>query len=45
MENVQRGAIGIVVIHNTNDSENDVFNPDLPGGSDVGSPLDKHGFF
>jgi FtsP/CotA-like multicopper oxidase with cupredoxin domain len=45
MENVQRGAIGIVVIHNLDDSENDVFNPDLPGGSDIGSPLDKLGIF
>jgi plastocyanin len=43
MENVQLGAIGIVVIHNPNDTENDVFNPDLPGGSNIGSPKDEQG--
>jgi FtsP/CotA-like multicopper oxidase with cupredoxin domain/plastocyanin len=31
MENVTRGAIGIVVIHNEQDPE-DVIDPDLPGG-------------
>jgi FtsP/CotA-like multicopper oxidase with cupredoxin domain/plastocyanin len=41
MTNVQLGAIGIVVIHNPDDAENDVFNPDLPGGSNIGSPLDQ----
>jgi FtsP/CotA-like multicopper oxidase with cupredoxin domain/plastocyanin len=40
MTNVQLGAIGIVVIHNLNDAENDVLNPDLPGGSNIGSPLE-----
>ena len=45
MENVNHGAIGIVVIHNRNDTENDVFNPDLPGGSNIGSPTDQQGFF
>lgn len=44
-ENVGLGAIGIVVIHNPNNTENDVLNPDLPDGSHVGSPLDKTGFF
>jgi FtsP/CotA-like multicopper oxidase with cupredoxin domain len=45
MGSVQRGAIGIVVIHNPDDSENDVFDPDLPGGSNIGSPLDHNGLF
>jgi FtsP/CotA-like multicopper oxidase with cupredoxin domain len=45
MANVELGAIGIVVIHNPNDTENDVFNPDLPGGSNIGSPIDQQGFF
>jgi len=40
MTNVQLGAIGIVVIHNQLDAENDVLNPDLPGGSNIGSPLE-----
>lgn len=42
-KNVIHGAIGIVVIHNPNNAENDVFNPDLPGGSHIGSPVDKNG--
>ncbi len=44
-ENVGLGAIGIVVIHNPSNTENDVLNPDLPGGSDIGSPVDQNGFF
>jgi FtsP/CotA-like multicopper oxidase with cupredoxin domain len=45
MSNVELGAIGIVVIHNTNDIENDILNPDLPGGSNIGHPLDEQGLF
>jgi hypothetical protein len=45
MENTALGAIGIVVIHNPNNTENDVFNPNLPGGSNIGSPIDQSGFF
>jgi plastocyanin len=42
-ENVLNGAIGIVVIHNPNNTENDVFNSDLPGESHIGSPFDQNG--
>jgi len=48
MNNVQLGAIGMVVIHNPKDTENDVFNPDLPGGSYNASLIEMHesqGFF
>jgi hypothetical protein len=38
MDNVQPGAIGIVVIHNSVDPD-DVIAPPLPGGSAVGSPV------
>lgn len=38
MDNVQLGAIGIIVIHNPTDPD-DVINPPLPGGSVNGSPL------
>lgn len=39
MDNVNAGAIGIIVIHNSNDPE-DVLAQDLPGGSATGSPLE-----
>ncbi len=39
MENVSQGAIGIIVIHNSNDPT-DILAQDLPGGSVIGSPLD-----
>jgi FtsP/CotA-like multicopper oxidase with cupredoxin domain/plastocyanin len=50
MENVERGAIGIIVIHNPADVDNDVDIRDpadpagfdttlLPGGSPIGSPI------
>jgi FtsP/CotA-like multicopper oxidase with cupredoxin domain len=39
MDNVQLGAIGIVVIHNPADADNEVINPPLPGGSPNGSPV------
>lgn len=38
MDNVQLGAIGIIVIHNPADAD-DVIAPPLPGGSVNGSPL------
>lgn len=38
MDNVQLGAIGIIVIHNPADAD-DVIAPPLPGGSMNGSPL------
>jgi plastocyanin len=41
MDNVNAGAIGIIVIHNTADTENEVeITPErLPGGSFTGSPV------
>lgn len=42
-ENIGLGAIGIVVIHNSNDPL-DVVSPDLPGNSQTGSPLDTFCF-
>jgi len=39
MDNVQLGAIGIIVIHNPADAENEVLDPPLPGGSVTGSPV------
>ncbi len=45
MENVQNGAIGIVVIHNSADTQNEVFNPGLPGGSKTGKPVDNTDHF
>ncbi len=38
MDNVQLGAIGIIVIHNPADPD-DVISPPLPGGSVNGSPI------
>jgi hypothetical protein len=38
MDNVQLGAIGIIVIHNPEDSE-EVISPPLPGDSFIGSPI------
>lgn len=38
MENVRAGAIGIIVIHNSDDPD-DVIDPPLPGGSATGSPV------
>lgn len=43
MDNVQLGAIGIVIIHNLDDPD-DVIAPPLPGGSAVGSPVQLRGF-
>lgn len=43
MENVQLGAIGIIVIHNPQDPD-DVITPDLPGNSPNGSPTRFCGF-
>lgn len=41
MDNVQLGAIGIIVIHNPNDPEDIVVEPaDLPGGDPNASPID-----
>jgi FtsP/CotA-like multicopper oxidase with cupredoxin domain/plastocyanin len=38
--NVDLGAIGIIVIHNSNDPEDVIVGPeDLPGGSPIGSPV------
>jgi plastocyanin/FtsP/CotA-like multicopper oxidase with cupredoxin domain len=37
-ESVQQGAIGLIVVHNTQDPQ-DVETQDLPGGSFVGSPI------
>jgi hypothetical protein len=45
MGSVTLGAIGIVVIHNPEDGENDVFKSDLPGGSNIGSPVNRKDFF
>ena len=39
MDNVQLGAIGIIVIHNPADTQNEVINPPLPGGSPTGSAV------
>ncbi len=47
MENVQQGAIGIIVIHNSDPAKNTPIDPDdvtigppdLPGGSPTGSPV------
>jgi FtsP/CotA-like multicopper oxidase with cupredoxin domain len=45
MENVRHGAIGIIVIHNPNDREDvTVGAADLPGGSLLGSPLERRCF-
>jgi len=46
-ENVQQGAIGIIVIHNNDPAKNNPIDPDdvtvgpadLPGGSPIGSPV------
>jgi plastocyanin/FtsP/CotA-like multicopper oxidase with cupredoxin domain len=38
MDNVQLGAIGLIVIHNDQDP-NEVIDPPLPGGSPIGSPI------
>jgi FtsP/CotA-like multicopper oxidase with cupredoxin domain len=43
MDNVQLGAIGIIVIHNPDDPD-DVIDPPLPGGSFIGSPTRFHCF-
>ena len=39
MDNIGLGAIGMVVIHNTADSDNEVINQDLPDGNVNGSPV------
>ncbi len=39
MDNVNLGAIGIIVIHNSADPQ-DIITPDLPGGSPIGSPVE-----
>lgn len=39
VDNVSLGAIGIIVIHNTADTLNEVLVQDLPGGSPNGNPI------
>jgi plastocyanin/FtsP/CotA-like multicopper oxidase with cupredoxin domain len=44
MDNVQLGAIGLIVIHNSADTNNEVLDPPLPGGSHTGSPIVRRCF-
>ena len=49
MDNINLGAIGMVVIHNTSDTDNEVLNQDLPDGNVNGNPVfgyrDEYFFF